>query len=130
MAGHEFWTITGNLGRDVELRYTQSGKTVASFSVAVQTTWVDKASGERREKTKWIRVSVWDKLAEVCNEHLSKGSQVQCIGVAEASAYTDKDGKLQASLEMTAREVIFLGSRSNQQQGQSQQSQDLDDLPF
>lgn len=123
--GHERYDIMGNLGRDVELRYTQSGKPVASFSVAVTTSWFDKQSNERREKTKWVRVTVWDKLAENCNEHISKGSHVRCIGEADVSAYEGNDGKPRASLEMTAREVLFLGGGK-----QSQGQQDLDELPF
>lgn len=124
MAGYERFEIIGNLGRDVELRYTQSGVPVASFSVAVTSNWQDKESGEKREKTKWVRVTVWKKLAEICNEHLSKGSSVFCAGEAEVSAFAGEDGKPRASLEMTAREVQFLGG------GKQSQGQDLDELPF
>ena len=67
--------IVGNLGNDPEMRYTPSGSPVTGFSVAVNESYVDR-SGEKRDDTTWFRVSAWNKLAETCNEYLSKGKMV------------------------------------------------------
>lgn len=101
--------ITGNLGRDPELRYTPTGTAVTNFSVAVNRKWTDQ-NGEQQEKVTWFRVSAWDKLAELCNQYLAKGRLVLVEGEVEATAYTDQDDEARASLELTARNVRFLGS--------------------
>ena len=111
-ASYEKYTIIGNLGREPELRYTQAGVPVVSFSVALSESWTDKNTGEKREKSKWVRVTAWKRLAEVCNEYLHKGSSVFCEGTVEVSAYM-KDGEPQASVEMTIREIQFLDSKTS-----------------
>lgn len=102
--------IVGNLGQDPEMRYTQDGTAVCSFSVAVSERWTDRRSGERRERTTWYRVSAWRGLGETCNRFLSKGRQVMVIGRVSARAYTNREGEAAASLGLDAREVQFLGS--------------------
>src|SRR5688572_5118875 len=72
-------TIVGNLGKDPELRYTPSGQSVCSFSVATSRQYTAK-SGEKVKETVWFRVSAWGKLAEVCNQYLTKGSKVLVVG--------------------------------------------------
>jgi len=128
--------IIGNLGRDPEMRYTPSGKAVTNFSVAVSRKWTDR-DGQKQEKTTWFRVAAWDKLAEICNQYLKKGSQVMVEGEIEAKAYESQDGSIRATLELTAREVKFLGSASNQGvQTSNEPETDLfgptsdDDMPF
>lgn len=102
-------TIVGNVGRDPELKYLPNGVPVCNFTVAVNERW---GSGEdRQERTTWFRVAAWRGLAETVSQYLSKGRQVMVVGTVQASAYTDKDGNAQASLELTAREIKFLGSR-------------------
>ena len=101
--------IVGNLGQDPELRYTPSGKAVTNFTVAVNRKWTNQ-SGEQQEKVTWFRVAAWDKLAELCNQYLSKGRLVLVEGEVEANAYTNQEGEAKASLELTARNVRFLGS--------------------
>jgi len=102
-------TLLGNLGTDAEMRFTQSGIPVTHFDLAVNRVWTDDA-GEKQEKTVWVRVTCWRKLAETCGEHLSKGRQVLVIGeLEEASAFIDKEGNARASNEVTARRVVFLG---------------------
>lgn len=105
--------IIGNLGRDPEMRYTPSGVPVTSFSVATSRRW-NNANGEQQEKTTWFRVTAWRKLAETCNQYLSKGRQVMVEGEIDVSAWTGSDGEARATLELTARTVKFLGSRSDQ----------------
>ena len=105
--------IVGNLGRDPELRYLQSGTAVCSLNVAVSESWNDRQSGERREKTTWYRVSVWGAQAETCNQYLSRGRQVMVIGTVSARAYTNNAGEAAASLDMRAFQVRFLGGRQD-----------------
>ena len=100
--------IVGNLGRDPEMRYTPSGVPVTSFSVAVNRRWTGQ-DGQQQEKTTWFRVTAWRKLAELCNEYLSKGQRVLVEGIVDASAWTGQDGQPRATLELTARNVRFLG---------------------
>lgn len=104
--------IVGRLGGDPELRYTQGGQAVCSFSVATDRSWTD-ASGERQEKTTWFRVTAWGKLADLCNQYLKKGRTVLVEGEVEASAWMPQQGgEPRASLELTARNVRFLGGKN------------------
>ncbi len=103
--------IVGNLGRDPEMRYTPDGTPVTSFSVAVSRRWTTQ-DGQQQEKTTWFRVTAWRKLAETCNQFLTKGRQVLVIGDVDCSAWSDKtSGEARATLELTARDVRFLGAR-------------------
>ncbi len=111
MAAFQQVIIVGNLGRDPELRYTPTGTAVCDFSVAVNEYWNDRQTGERKEKTTWFRVTAWRELGERCAQYLSKGRQVMVIGTIDASAWTGQDGQARASLELTARDVRFLGVR-------------------
>lgn len=127
--------IVGNLGSDPEMRFTPSGVPVTSFSVAVNRRWTD-SNGEPREKTTWFRVTAWRKLAEQCNQYLSKGRLVLVEGEIDASAWLDNQGQPRATLELTARNVRFLGSRSAQTTADvtevSEPSTDFldEDMPF
>lgn len=86
--------LVGNLGRDPEARNMQSGGKVVSFSVATSETWNDRASGERKEKTQWHRVAIFnEKLGEIAEKYLRKGSKVYLEGSLESRKYTDKDGQ-------------------------------------
>ena len=146
--------IVGNLGGDPELRYMQNGRAVCNFSVAVSERWRDRQTNEQREKTTWYRVAVWGNQAEPCNTYLARGRQVMVIGNVQARGYTNNNGEAAASLDMTAREVRFLGGRDGgdqqggwqgggQQGGQRRSSQQsdrasnypdeptsVDDIPF
>ena len=103
-------TLIGNLGSDVEMRYTQTGVPVSSFSLAVNRSWTNQ-DGQKVDKTTWFRVTCWRKLAEVTSEYLTKGRQVMVTGeVEEPSVWTDRDDNQRASLEITAQVVKFLGS--------------------
>ena len=95
-------TIIGNLTRDVELRTTQSGKSVANFTIAVNR----RAKPGEKAEADFFRVSVWDKQAETCQKYLAKGRKVCVIG----SAYTANDGSTRATLEVFAQDVEFLDS--------------------
>lgn len=108
--------VVGHLGRDPEMRYTQSGVPVTSFSVATTRKW-NSASGEQQEKTTWFRVTCWRKLAELTAQYLKKGRLVLVEGDIEASAFTDREGNARASLELTATNIKFLGGRGEGGEG-------------
>ena len=127
--------IIGNLGRDPEMRYMPDGKPVTNFTVAVNRRWTSQ-DGTQGEKTWWFRVACWGRLAETTNQYLKKGRQVMVIGEVDASAFTGQDGQPRASLELTARDVRFLGGRDESAGGDmmggsaSGPVQDEEDIPF
>ncbi len=102
--------VVGHLGRDPEMRYTQEGTPVTSFSIATTRRWQDREGGQREETT-WFRVAAWGKQAEVCNQYLSKGRLVLVEGTVNASAWKGRDGEPRATLELRADRVVFLGQR-------------------
>lgn len=110
--------IVGNLGTDPEMRYTPSGQAVTNFSVATSRKWSD-GQGNQQEETVWFRVSTWGKMAETCNQYLSKGRQVLVEGRLKPDdngnprVWTDQNGNAKASYELTAFEVKFLGTRGD-----------------
>lgn len=99
--------LIGNLGRDPELSYTQNGKAVAKFSLAVNRRRRDE-SGEQREETQWFNIVAWDRLAETCNNYLHKGSKVYIEGRMTSRKYTDKDGVERTAWEVVANDMQFL----------------------
>lgn len=103
--------IVGNVGRDAEMRYTPTGVPVTSFSVAVNRRW-NSASGEQQEKTTWFRVTCWRKLAETAGQYVKKGMKILVEGEVEAQAYVDREGTARGTLELTATNFRFLGSRA------------------
>ncbi len=107
MAGMSKISIIGNLGRDPEVRYTPDGTAVTSFSVAVN----DRYKGE--ERTMWFRVSAFGKLGEICGNYLSKGKQVYIEGPLRTNDWEDKDGNKRTSLEVTARDMVMLGTKDD-----------------
>jgi len=110
-------TIVGNVGKDPEMKYTGDGKAVTEFTVAV--------NGYKRDDVTWFRVTCWGKQAEVANEYVKKGKQVLVSGTVKASAWVSKDGEAQATLELAANTVKFLGSREG---GGHEQVEE--DMPF
>jgi single-strand DNA-binding protein len=93
--------LVGNLGKDPEVRRMQSGDPVVNLSLATSETWRDKSSGERKEKTEWHRVVIFNKnLAEVAEKYLRKGSKVYVEGSLQTRKWTDKDGQEKYSTEV------------------------------
>jgi single-strand DNA-binding protein len=109
--------LVGNLGKDPEMRYTPSGQAVTNFSVAINDGYTN-SQGDRVDRTIWVRVSAWGKLAETCNQYLKKGRKVLVEGrlVADEKgnprSYQRNDGTTGANFEITASTVRFLSSRS------------------
>jgi len=133
--------LVGNLGRDPEMRYTPSGQGVTNFSVAINDNYTSN-TGEKVERTIWVRVSTWGKLAETCNTYLKKGSKVLVEGRLVADQATGgprvwnrQDGTPSASFEVSAVTVRFLSSRSDADTSYTEEGSgsagDIDDsIPF
>jgi single-strand DNA-binding protein len=102
--------LVGNLGRDPELRYIQSGQAVANFSVATNEKWKDK-DGNNQERTEWHRVIVWGKSAENCAQYLQKGRPVYVEGKLQTRDWEDREGNKRTTTEIVAQVVQFLGGR-------------------
>lgn len=101
--------LVGRLGRDPELKYTASGTPFCRFSMATDDSWVDKGSGEKTEKTEWHNIVVWDKLAEICNNYLTKGKMVYIEGSLQTREWDDKEGVKRKTTEIRARDMMMLG---------------------
>ena len=106
-------TLIGNLGADPESRFTPSGDAVCNIRIACTETWRDKATGERKEATEWVRIAFFGKLAEIAGQYLKKGSQVYIEGSLRTRKWQDKDGKDQYTTEIRADEMKMLGGRQD-----------------
>jgi single-strand DNA-binding protein len=100
--------IAGRLTRDPELRFTQKQQGVVSLSVAVNRRYQDQASGEWKDDTTFVPVTVWGPAAERCKEKMKKGSPVLVEGRLTASEYTDKTGQKRKEMKITARRVQLM----------------------
>ncbi len=101
--------LVGRLGRDPELKYTASGTPFCRFSMATDDSWTDKGSGERTERTEWHNIVVWDKLAEICNNYLTKGKMVYIEGSLQTREWDDQEGNKRKTTEIRARDMMMLG---------------------
>jgi len=101
--------LVGNLGKDPEIRRTQDGRPIANLSVATSESWRDKATGERKEKTEWHRVVIFNEgLAKVAEQYLKKGAKVYIEGQLQTRKWTDQSGA-----EKYTTEVVLQGFNSN-----------------
>ena len=108
--------LIGNLGRDPDVRRLTSGDPVVNLNIATSESWRDKASGERKEKTEWHRVVIFNEnLAKVAEQYLRKGAKVYIEGQLQTRKYTDKDGAEKYSTEIVLQkfrgELVMLDSR-------------------
>ena len=124
--------IMGRLGKDPELRRTQSGVAVATFNVAVDRDFKDKATGQRA--TDWITCVAWRGTAEFVEKYFTKGSQVLVAGRLQMRDWTDKDGNKRISAEVQAENVYFAGAKTGGGQRELPEFEVMDDddpdLPF
>jgi single-strand DNA-binding protein len=102
--------MTGRLGADPEMRYTAQGHAVTTFRAASNRSW-RTAEGEAHEDTEWFRVVAWNKLAEICNQWLSKGSRVYVEGRMQTRQWQDQEGQTRYQTEVIAIDIIILDSR-------------------
>ena len=99
--------LIGNLGRDPEIRYLQSGNSMTTFSIATGKTWTDQATNQRRERTDWHNVVCWGRIAEVASQYLHKGSKVYIEGELQTRSF-EREGQTHYRTEVNCRELIML----------------------
>jgi len=110
--------LMGNLTRDPELRYIPSGQAVTGFTIAVNRVYLSQA-GEKKEEVSFLKVVVWGKRAEVCNEYLKKGSPVFVEGRLQTRSWDAPDGTKRSAVEVVAQSVQFLSRGGSGQGGAS-----------
>jgi len=122
--------LIGNLGKDPEIRYTQSGAAVVNFSIATTERWKGQ-DGQQQEQTEWHNIVAWKRLAEICSEFLSKGSKVYIEGKLQTRKWQDKDGNDRYTTEIVARDMQMLTPRGAGSGGSSygDNSGGYNDLP-
>ena len=128
----------GNLGNDPDMRFTAGGDAVANISVACSESWKDKSTGEKKERTEWVRGVAFGKLAEVMGEYLRKGSKVFVSGKMQTRKWKDKEDKDRYTTEIVINNMEMLDSKGSNEQASSPQSSaspapadDFDsDIPF
>src|SRR6476659_2243606 len=131
--------LVGNLGKDPEVRFTQTGSAVANFSIATSEQGNDR-DGKRQERTEWHNIVVWGKQAESCGQYLAKGRQVFVEGSIRTRQYDDKEGNKRYITEVIGQRVQFLGGRGGAGDtprsveeppgGQGGGTAEDDDMPF
>lgn len=141
MAGINKVILVGHLGRDPEMRYTQSGVAVCSFSLATSESYKDRTTGERVTSTEWHNIILWRGLAETAEKFLRKGSQVYIDGKLRTRKWEDKQGMTRYTTEIVGDTMQMLDKKDNpsahapaQPDGTAQSTQPAepksDDLPF
>ena len=130
------WIGIGRLTKDVEMRYSQDGNAIASFSVACSESWKDKKTGEKKERVEFVRIVAFNRLAEICGEYLHKGKQVYIEGRLQTRSW-EKDGVTRYSTEIVLEKMQMLGGKSeNNSSGGTYAEQDNaypdddDSIPF
>ncbi len=126
--------LVGNLGRDPEVRSMQDGSKIVQLSLATSETWKDRTTGERKDKTEWHRIVVFnDKLAEICEKYLNKGSRIYVEGQLQTRKWTDQQGQEKYTTEIIVPrfrgELTILDSRNNGSSISDIPSADYDSSP-
>ena len=129
--------IIGNVGRDPEMRYTPNGAAVTSFSVAVSRRWTTP-DNQQRDETEWFNVVAWDKLAETCNQLITKGRKVYIEGRLQTRSWEGQDGQKRYRTEVVAQNMLLLDPRQQGAGGGGQRDDagfpsdemEPDDIPF
>jgi len=119
--------LVGSLGRDPEVRFTNDGSKIVNMSIATRESWKDRQTSEKRERTEWHRVVVFnDRLADLAEQYLRKGSQVYLEGQLQTRKWTDQSGVEKYTTEIVLQkykgEMTFLGGGKSQDGGYGQQS--------
>jgi len=124
--------IIGNLGNDPEMRYTPNGNPVTSFPIATNRVFTS-SEGERKQETEWFTVVTWNKLAESCNQYLTKGKRVYVEGRLRTRSWEGQDGQKRSRTEIVAERVLFLDRQTTAPLSEESKVEDMtteDDLPF
>lgn len=112
----------GRLGKDPEIRYSQSGDAIASLSIACSESWKDK-QGQKQEKTEWIGLVCFGKLAEIIGEYVHKGSLIYVSGKYQTRSWDDKDGNKRYTTEIVVKDMKMLDGKGKSQGGQQGQQE-------
>jgi single-strand DNA-binding protein len=120
--------LIGNLGRDPDMTYTQSGMAITKFTLAVNRLTKSSATGERQKETDWFNIVAMNKLAEICNEYLHKGSKVFIEGRLSQRKYTDKNGIERWMVEVIVNDMEMLTPKSAQTSSSDFMAGNIDDL--
>ncbi len=112
--------LVGNIGQDPEVRYMPNGNAVANVSLATSETWKDKNTGEAMENTEWHRVVFFNRLAEIVEQYIKKGSKIYVEGRLQTRSW-EQDGIKRYTTEIVAGEMQMLDTRATQNQGQGYQ---------
>jgi single-strand DNA-binding protein len=121
--------LLGNLGRDPEVRTFPNGDSVCNFSIATSTSWKDKASGEKKEKTEWHNIVMYRKLAEIAGEYLKKGSSIFVEGSLQTRKWQTKEGQDRYTTEVVADTMQMLGGKDNRTNEPSKPNDDFNQEP-
>ena len=121
--------LIGHCGQDPTLNRLTSGDAVCNFSIATSENWKDKNTGEKKEKTEWHRIVAFRKLAEICGQYLSKGSQIYLSGKLQTRSW-EKDGATHYTTEIIADQVQFLGGGDPKPTGNQQNTGGGNVTPF
>jgi len=105
--------LVGRLGKDPEVKYTQTGVPVARFTLATDESWKDQ-SGEKQQRTEWHNIVAWRKLAEICGQYLNKGKLVYIEGRLQTRSWEDKEGNKRYTTEVQADNMVMLSARTDE----------------
>lgn len=106
--------LIGNCGADPEIRFTPSGAQVASVNLAVSESWTDKNSGEKQEKTEWVPLVMWRKLAEIAGQYVTKGSKLYVEGKLQTRSWETDGGEKRYRTEVIVFDMQMLSSERGQ----------------
>lgn len=133
MAGVNKVILIGNLGKDPEMKTLEGGNKICKFSIATTETYKDKG-GEKRQNTEWHNIICWNKLAEIAEKYLKKGSQIYVEGKIKTRSWDDKDNKKCYMTEIIAESFTMLGKKNDIEEAPNNQQTsklgEADDLPF
>jgi len=123
MSGVNKVILIGNLGKDPEVRYLESGVAVANFPIATSETYKDRNTGERITQTEWHNVVLWRGLAEVAEKYLKKGNQIYIEGKLRTRSWEDQNGNTRYTTEVVGDNMTMLGGKNNASETPAQQKE-------
>ena len=113
--------LIGNLGRDPDIRHTEKGNAISTFSLATNSSWVDR-DGVRSEKTEWHSIVAWNRLAEICHQIIKKGDQIYIEGRLRTRSWEDENGESHYRTEVITEQMIKLSRRGSEASSEKAES--------
>ena len=121
-------TLIGHLGKDPEVKHLDSGKTVANFSIATSDNWKHK-NGEKQSSTEWHNIVCWEKLGEIAEKYLNKGSLIYLEGKLTTRTWEDKDGNTRYTTEVLANTIKMLGGKNGEAKKEEPETEPEEEEP-